>query len=412
MGIDIGGIVNGARDWAGDRLDDVEHAKDWVGEKIEGGVESAEHGIDGFRKDLVRFGEDHGGFVGKALAQGIADDIGVLEGGTLAVYDMGKGVVQLADGVGKLTNPMEWALHGDRNLRRLENAGHAVETIGNLTNPVVWATNPGGNAQTAKALWNGVTAGYQDAAKNGDWSKFAGRAVVDVGSLFIGAGEANAAIKGTQGASIIARVGETGEALNVIDKVADGARLVDELGDLGRVGSISERTLVKAGEQMSPALKADILAIPKGARPAPGEYLSPSYISEHLAKFEDGASRFMPKTTLEKYGPAQVDGTSFVMPKTEADLIEAAANRGDIKYVEDALGLERGSLSKEDLSRVDFPSPDELNLRVPSGNEAGANKLWIPGGKLPNGASEAVIDAGKLPASRYSEHIVQLPGRN
>lgn len=240
MGIDIGGIVSGARDWAGDRLDDVEHAKDWVGDKIEGGVQAAEDGIDGFRDDLVDFGEQRGGIVGKTLAQGISDDIGVLEGGTLAVYDMGKGLVQLADGVGKLTNPVEWAIHGDRNLQRLETAGRAVETIGNLTSPVAWATDPGGNARTAEALWNGVTAGYQDAARDGDWSKFAGRAVVDVGSLFIGAGEANAALKGAEGASVVARVGETGEALNVVDKAADGARVADELGELGRIGRPGE----------------------------------------------------------------------------------------------------------------------------------------------------------------------------
>lgn len=37
--------------------------------------------------------------------------------------------------------------------------------------------------------------------------------------------------------------------------------------------------------------------------------------------------------------------------------------------------------------------PSELtNLRMPSGNEAGANEHWIPGGYLPTGIPEAVID--------------------
>lgn len=32
------------------------------------------------------------------------------------------------------------------------------------------------------------------------------------------------------------------------------------------------------------------------------------------------------------------------------------------------------------------------NLRMPTGNEAGANNLWVPGGITKNGKSEAVID--------------------
>ena len=259
MGIDIGGALNSARNWVGDRLDDVEGAKNWAGEKIDGAVHSAEDGIDGFRQDLVQFGEEHGGIVGKTLAQGVSNTIGASEGATLAVYDMGKGVVQLADGAGKLANPLEWATHGDRNLQRLENVGRVAQTLDNLTSPVAWATNPGGNVETAKALWNGVTAGYQDAAKDGDWSKFSGRLVVDVGSLFIGAGEANAAIKGTEGASVLGRLGEGGEAVNTLDKIADGTRALET---------------VRTADAISPALKSEILAIPKGARPNPAEYLS------------------------------------------------------------------------------------------------------------------------------------------
>ena len=41
-----------------------------------------------------------------------------------------------------------------------------------------------------------------------------------------------------------------------------------------------------------------------------------------------------------------------------------------------------------------------------SGNEAGANEYWIPGGKLPDGASEAVIDVGDIPSSRYTTKTI------
>jgi hypothetical protein len=43
-----------------------------------------------------------------------------------------------------------------------------------------------------------------------------------------------------------------------------------------------------------------------------------------------------------------------------------------------------------------------LNLRIPSGNEAGANEFWIPGGKLPDGNSEAVIDAAGIAAKMFN----------
>lgn len=33
-----------------------------------------------------------------------------------------------------------------------------------------------------------------------------------------------------------------------------------------------------------------------------------------------------------------------------------------------------------------------LNLRIPSGNEAGANSHWIPGGKTDGGVPEAITD--------------------
>ena len=119
MGIDIGGALNGARNWVGDRLDDAEAAKDWVGGKIDGAVQSAEDGIDGFRDGLVDFGRDHGGVVGEALARQVSNSIGLTEGVLVGAYDMGAGVVQLADGAGKLVNPLEWATHADRNLARL-----------------------------------------------------------------------------------------------------------------------------------------------------------------------------------------------------------------------------------------------------------------------------------------------------
>jgi hypothetical protein len=114
----------------------------------------------------------------------------------------------------------------------------------------------------------------------------------------------------------------------------------------------------------------------------------------------------MTEGNLNKYGIGQRDGTSFVMPRQEANLLLKSTD-GNARALEQALGLPENFLDANKLVRVDIPKPRELNLRIPSGNEAGANDLWIPGGRLPNGNLEAVIDVGGVPASRY--HVTPMP---
>ncbi|MNR18659.1 hypothetical protein D3C85_1353960 [compost metagenome] len=103
---------------------------------------------------------------------------------------------------------------------------------------------------------------------------------------------------------------------------------------------------------------------------------------------------------MEKYGIGQRDGTSFVMPNAEADRL-LSVTRGNARGMEDALGLPNGFLESNNLVRVDINTPAKFNLRIPSGNEAGSNELWIPGGKLPNGNSEAIIDVKNMQFSDY-----------
>lgn len=152
---------------------------------------------------------------------------------------------------------------------------------------------------------------------------------------------------------------------------------------------------------LTPEKRAEIVGMDKGTRPDPAEYLSPEYIKQHLDQFKDGATRFMPEHNLSKYGIAQRDGTSFVMPKGEADAM-LARTQGDPRAMEKELGLPKGFLDSNKLVRIDIPEPHDANVRIPSGNEAGANDQWLPGGKLPDGASEAVIDGGKLSSDRYA----------
>jgi hypothetical protein len=93
---------------------------------------------------------------GGVAGQVASAQIGLVEGVATSVYGAGKGLVQLADGVTSLTNPLEWAANPDANIARLKSAGQTVESLGkiaNLAQPTSWITDPKGNAQLAGALW-------------------------------------------------------------------------------------------------------------------------------------------------------------------------------------------------------------------------------------------------------------------
>jgi hypothetical protein len=158
---------------------------------------------------------------------------------------------------------------------------------------------------------------------------------------------------------------------------------------------------------------ADVYAVPKAARPPVETYIPKPAIEAHVAEFDAGASRFMTESNLRKYGPAQRDGTAFVMPKAQADKLLADAG-GDAAKFEEALGLPSGTLQTNPMVRVDIPHPRDLNVRMPRGTEAGANSQWLPGGYLPNGQIEAVVDLGVAKPGAYTTTpvVTGAPGAN
>lgn len=104
----------------------------------------------------------------------------------------------------------------------------------------------------------------------------------------------------------------------------------------------------------------------------------------------------MPKKVLDDYGRdiiGRLDG-QFVMSKTEMDDLLKKA-KGNLSYLEDELGIPSGGWKGKELIRIDILNIKKQNIRMPTGNEAGANDLWLPGGKLPKGYSESVMDAIK-----------------
>ena len=151
-----------------------------------------------------------------------------------------------------------------------------------------------------------------------------------------------------------------------------------------------------------------ILMIPKGKRPAPETYLKRRYIRRHLKNFKAGASCLVSKELLERYhgdSIGKADNSQFIMMKSEMDSV-LMRSHGDLSRIEHELGIPAGAWKHRVLVRIDIPKPKKLKLRMPSGNEIGANVLWLPGGLLPTGYKEAVID--RIPKGRYKASLIEI----
>ena len=144
----------------------------------------------------------------------------------------------------------------------------------------------------------------------------------------------------------------------------------------------------------------DVVKAGKGDRPNPTEYLDKDYIDRHLDQFANGGTHFYKKDSLDGYGPGNnmaADGsnTTYVFPTDQLQaLMEQVDSPEDLG---EALGLGRDFFAGGDIVMRDF-APHELDgIRMPSGNEGGTDaEKWIPGGYLPSGIPEAVIDIPDL----------------
>ena len=176
-----------------------------------------------------------------------------------------------------------------------------------------------------------------------------------------------------------------GEVIRPLKNSLDGVPVhVRQLADMFRKHSQRQdlnRSQVTALDNVSGAWRTDTHWTPnavvswKGDAPDPGDYLDGDYISQHLARFDDGASRIYFSDTLHTYGPGQRDGSTFVFPTSELDEIIRNAD-GDVNIIADQLGMERSWFFDDNGDPLPLEvrhfDPSELsNLRMPSGNEAG-----------------------------------------
>lgn len=187
-------------------------------------------------------------------------------------------------------------------------------------------------------------------------------------------------------------IGLLDEANNLTYKAvgqsAAGRYLVETTAGIGYVDDV--------GRVVS---RADIVAMPKLGRPDPSVYLSQAEIDAHLSLFNRGAVRVTPTVSISKYGTAGPDG-AFVIPKSELARIMQETG-GDAAKIERALGLNAGDLTSGQVSILEIAPERFVNLRVPSGNEGGANANWLPGGYTSGGVPEAVMDLSSLSSDKF-----------
>jgi len=130
-------------------------------------------------------------------------------------------------------------------------------------------------------------------------------------------------------------------------------------------------------------------------KPDPTTYLDKGYIQPHLDKFVPTASRVVLLNAYCKYGVGKPDHTEFVSTKADVDMLVGKTSA----VIAAELGIPEAQLKDSDLVRINFDTSNALNknrLKMPSGNEFGANEQWLPGGKLPTGKLEAVINTLNL----------------
>jgi hypothetical protein len=233
---------------------DVDAKKQQIGAWIDSKEQQLEHKVDEGRAWL----RENGGVAGKLAS----DQIGLVEGVGTSLYDAGKGIVKLADGVNSLTNPLEWAANPGANVARLKSAGEAVESLGkiaNLTQPTSWIADPKGNARLAGALWDSAATSF-----NKDPAKFVGNAAGTIGLFFVPGGEAAAVGDVGKAAAI---TGDIGRATAITGDVGKAAAITGDVGKAAAVtGDVGKATAVTGDVGKAAAVTEDTAAaVTRGA---------------------------------------------------------------------------------------------------------------------------------------------------
>lgn len=143
------------------------------------------------------------------------------------------------------------------------------------------------------------------------------------------------------------------------------------------------------------------------------------YLSRYEADYspdpmpEGGVSILCPRETYDaitngEYGRegymwGYEDGV-FVAPTVQMDAMLERAD-GDLDKINEELGVKWDTDSLVQLKLTDEQA-ESLNIRMPTGEEAGANEDFVYGGKTSGGMDERVIDTFEISEATAIEHEV------
>jgi hypothetical protein len=175
---------------------------DVAGGTLDSFLKNAESFVDAGRQGMVSFGYSHGGQLGGAISQSVADMLGFDEGVVVAGAKTISGTLQLLTNVAEVTSPLEWARDPSGNLNRLQTAYGAFNALDSVIDPVQVVLNPQLALANGTAILKGATQDFRDDLAGRDYSKFAGRLTGTLGSLWVG-GEAGGVAKVGRAAEVV-----------------------------------------------------------------------------------------------------------------------------------------------------------------------------------------------------------------
>ena len=96
------------------------------------------------------------------------------------------------------------------------------------------------------------------------------------------------------------------------------------------------------------------------------------------------------------------DNSQYVMVESEAfEILEKCDY--NFRALCNQLGVPEKWWAEQKIYLIKIESEKAQNLRMPSGNEAGTDKDWIPAGKHKNGFSQAVINTVNIEDCKMME---------
>jgi hypothetical protein len=144
-------------------------------------------------------------------------------------------------------------------------------------------------------------------------------------------------------------------------------------------------------------------------RPPISTYINPAFEAQHLAKFQGEASCLTFESSITSYNQIGRNDGLVILSDSDMDKVLLESG-GNVALIEKALGIPNYSwqnrlnnpLIPDKLVRIKIKNPENFDLRMATGNEAGANEFWIPGGYTPEKYIEAVISP--IPATQINSY--------